>query len=787
MQNDKFKLTKEHKKYLLEESLISNDLISLGNLESNDFKDTYFKNPGIFFQYFNMKGRLIGYRLRHTAKVKDKDGKNLRYMQKKGAKLKAYFLKSHIPPILDVSIPLYITEGEKKLLSILSQKKMDIEAGISYPGCWGWTEKSSTEDQGLADPWTEIPYKGREIVLIPDSDFFTNYKVYSAIIPFINHLLTRGARINLVDLRGPDDGEKYGVDDYIKKFGIDKLVSKVGFPYWRFIDTKVDNYNKKYRNDFIKSLVLLPNDEAVEILDELNKTTKDFGVSTAKKLHKKSRYKWNKNKPLNLPQNTLVRFPNEDSYEQTNKKLNHYLQRIPSIYRNSKFNSFLYINELDESKIYTNSKELAELLSNYFSYRDAVRDPDGVPKIKQITHVPEAVLGSFLQLDKNFLNIKAINYSSHFPIVFKNNIISSKGHNKENGFYYLGSPLISVKKHTHINKIIDSFPFTSEVDKTNFLGFLLSLFFINEFKQEKPSLIVLGDEQNLGKTTLMIVLSVIFQNKVDTALLDLVDDNELKKIICSLLGSQNLIVFDNLKRKANNSTISSPFLERLITTPVIQERILGGNNIFKRINNFLIAFTINNGIFSKDILVRSLIISLSASQKHVMDMSLDIVKYTVEYRQEIVSELADMMENAIKSDYSGLAADIPVSDFKFKRWASTIANILKSLGYDNFLTNQDLLKSNADPLLKGLEEAIIEYDLIDKYLAAQKIIPFIPQEVFEGVGTPSGRITCLGQKLSLLNGKSFGSDKTIKVTKKMSGNNSTYLFSYITGSPGGTL
>ncbi len=174
-------LEPNHRSHLRKDSNISDEVMNDAGLFSVDAgaaKEIIgVSAQGIAFLYLDLSGDVIGHRLRLDASMDSK-----KYLQKEGTSLTAYFVKKSISNILNTSTTLYVTEGEKKLLSFLSCCEYENEAIVSFPGCWNWKVKGEDRLGGI---WEEIPLKGRKLVLLPDSDFFKTIEVWNGITSFI--------------------------------------------------------------------------------------------------------------------------------------------------------------------------------------------------------------------------------------------------------------------------------------------------------------------------------------------------------------------------------------------------------------------------------------------------------------------------------------------------------------------------------------------------------------------------------------------------------------------------
>jgi len=129
------------------------------------------------------------------------DGHSARYLTRPGETPRLY-----IPPTLpsgwreDVALRLLVTEGEKKALAA-TQFGFPC---LAVAGVWSWL----TRGKPLPD-FNEIAWKGREVVVVGDSDLHDNHQAAEGLRRLCRGLIARGARARLVFLPGEgDDNEQ---------------------------------------------------------------------------------------------------------------------------------------------------------------------------------------------------------------------------------------------------------------------------------------------------------------------------------------------------------------------------------------------------------------------------------------------------------------------------------------------------------------------------------------------------------------------------------------------------
>jgi hypothetical protein len=125
-------------------------------------------------------------------------GKSIKYEHPKDKPYHIYF-----PPIinkknlLDKGIPLFLTEGEKKAIS------MCINGYVCLAGAGVWQFHSQENSNGkrvLHEDFNKIPLKNREVVIVFDFLKFEKPNVLQAEIELAEMLHVRGAKVKFADL-----------------------------------------------------------------------------------------------------------------------------------------------------------------------------------------------------------------------------------------------------------------------------------------------------------------------------------------------------------------------------------------------------------------------------------------------------------------------------------------------------------------------------------------------------------------------------------------------------------
>jgi P4 family phage/plasmid primase-like protien len=162
-----------------------------------------------------------------TAKQKDGNGRIVKYESPKGSTNRAFFPPGTLARLHDASVPLVITEGEKKAAAA-DQHGF---ASVGVTGVWNWQLKRNRDANGMPTGERElindlagIPWKGRLVYLTFDSDAATNRMVLRAESCLAEVLARHDATVRIVRLPAGDLGadgmpRKVGLDDYLIAHG----------------------------------------------------------------------------------------------------------------------------------------------------------------------------------------------------------------------------------------------------------------------------------------------------------------------------------------------------------------------------------------------------------------------------------------------------------------------------------------------------------------------------------------------------------------------------------------
>ena len=188
----------------LRKSGLSNDSIEEAGIKSIS-PDRINKTIGS-----NVHGLISAYEIPYDAyysrfKVFYEEGKGInkdgnskpKYLARKDSGNRLYIPSKAKTILEDVSVPLYITEGEKKSLKACQEGLFC----VALSGLWSWKNKG--EDTLISD-FDLITLKNREVFIIPDNDWQEpdrmgeRKNLKEAVMELSSRLLDRGSKVFIV-------------------------------------------------------------------------------------------------------------------------------------------------------------------------------------------------------------------------------------------------------------------------------------------------------------------------------------------------------------------------------------------------------------------------------------------------------------------------------------------------------------------------------------------------------------------------------------------------------------
>lgn len=162
------------------------------------------------------------------------EGKPSKYENPRGRSLRVYFPPSIRRAVKDVSIPILMTEGEKKALCA----DQNGHTCIGLVGVWGWVKPRVEGEEKkplneLHPDLVEFEWKGRTVYVAFDSDVIYKGNARLGEWQLTQALSAKGATVLVVRIPEKLGGPKVGLDDFVVARGpkaFDKLLETAGPP-----------------------------------------------------------------------------------------------------------------------------------------------------------------------------------------------------------------------------------------------------------------------------------------------------------------------------------------------------------------------------------------------------------------------------------------------------------------------------------------------------------------------------------------------------------------------------
>lgn len=364
--------------------------------------------------------------------------------------------------------------------------------------------------------------------------------------------------------------------------------------------------------------------------------------------------------------------------------------------------------------------------------------------------------------------------------------LARAGFNAPSGIFYAGSEIKPAESTELLDELLVDFCWRSPADRTNYVGLLLTALMILRFLGIHPAAIFNGNQPGLGKTWLMLIVSILRDGRPAETLTYNPDQNEFEKALATKIrGGATSVIIDNAKTSNKSPLIDSPVLERCITDQTISFRLLGQNASIAVENSIIFGITINFGRFSPDLVSRSIAINLhyegNPKRRHFRENAL--IEWTTNHRAELLAELCGYVERW-KAAGKPLAQNL---SSRFPKWATTIGGILDVNHEPDFLDNADASAAEFDPAHSDMLElaeiletnvSLTSADILEhaeKYKLLRKQI---------GSGSKKSRLTKLGNTLTRFINEEFvvGPDDNkhaVKLLKEPGPRKKVALYSFL--------
>jgi hypothetical protein len=248
----------------------------------------------------------------------------------------------------------------------------------------------------------------------------------------------------------------------------------------------------------------------------------------------------------------------------------------------------------------------------------------------------------------------------------------------------------------YLKELLREFPWRSDADLANAVGFLLTGVLANHFLDDPhPVALIEGNQRGLGKTLLAQAVGRVLDG-AEPPRIPLVGDEEVEKKLCARLlndSRSSIFFFDNVRNR-----LESALLEQSVLSPVLEFRILGKSVAVSRPNNYLWIITSNLTSATEDFVSRGVPIRLQyeGDPKRRVFVGRP-AHWASAHRPEILGELMGMV---LRWRQQGLP--MGQRPHRCDHWARIIGGILAANGLGDFLSNLEEAEAEMDEGLQAL-------------------------------------------------------------------------------------
>lgn len=498
----------------------------------------YFDSAGNAMEYVNGSGTAHPFiRLKPDKPRKGAKGdRSRKYESPLGGSSRAYIPIRTRAALLDATIPLLITEGEKKALCA-DQNGLPT---IGLAGVWcfqiGRTEDIRGNKIGLREliPDLEaVQWPGRIVTIVFDSDIIAKPEVQWACWHLSELLRDQGATVRVATLPSEPNGEKNGLDDYVMRHNVDSLkkIIEAATPPER---PEVDDPRPK---------IIIGTDEYRVNVDAI------VALASESNLFQRA--------------GMLVRIVKSDDSNE------HAIIRRPP--------GSPVVREIPPTLL----RERMTRVARWISIRGEEREE--VP-----AHPPDWCV-SAVHARGHWPGIRNLEAVINHPVVLHDgSILAVNGYDRRSGL------LVSISAELRlsipsgptrtdvlaavrtIDDVIADFPFERPEHRAAWYAGLLTPLAWFGFEGPAPMCLIDGNTRGVGKGLLADVIALTLTGRRFPVMSYSSDKEELRKKITSLaMEGERLVLLDNLAGAVGNDV-----LDRALTADRWKDRLLGGNKIY---------------------------------------------------------------------------------------------------------------------------------------------------------------------------------------------------------------
>jgi hypothetical protein len=264
---------------------------------------------------------------------------------------------------------------------------------------------------------------------------------------------------------------------------------------------------------------------------------------------------------------------------------------------------------------------------------------------------------------------------------------------------------VAAAKHLILNDVLVDFPFSSDAERANAISTMIEPF-IRGWFDVTPFRLIESARAGTGKGLLGDALLYPFLGEMPTRSPEPKNPEGWQKLITTLLLTiPSVVFFDNIKRPVNDGS-----LEGILTNPLWGDRMLGGNQHVKLLNQATWLFAGNNVQIGEEIARRTVRIRMVAKTANPHQRKAFVHNplrdWLTAHRKEIVEAVLLLIQNWIAQGRK-VFDDAPVLG-SYEKWSERLHGILTINEIPGFLGNMqemiDLDKFDWDDISEVIQE-----------------------------------------------------------------------------------
>jgi hypothetical protein len=259
---------------------------------------------------------------------------------------------------------------------------------------------------------------------------------------------------------------------------------------------------------------------------------------------------------------------------------------------------------------------------------------------------------------------------------------------------------VRVARDLIMRDLLGDFPFADEASRAHAMSMVLEQFARALIDGPTPAYVVIAAEQGTGKSLLTQACLLPSCGRIDTTPEpDPSPQDFQKRLLSELIRGPQAIVFDNVTRELENSTLAA-----MITSGTYSDRVLGKSQILSFPVRHTTVFTMNNPNIGRDMRRRVVPIYLNAGVEKPWERGgpwrhADLLGWAASARTDLVRAavllVKHYLDGHVDFDHEGERYTRRVSTPRmmgsFERWSHVMGGMVSAAGVSGFGENMNKL------------------------------------------------------------------------------------------------